>query len=203
MTDQPTPSAKPNGTAKPVQSPMGHGIPARGPTKHPRNTVVLPVMVEQLARMVESGSTVKEAADKLKIGYSTAQWYLRERRRGAKKTADKTKGKVSKGFRLSPEQIKIINRLLPKMPQITAHEIAKQAKCHISSVYHYRRMAANDEDRPLPTGDAGEGITAALYAEMRDFNRKAWNNCWDSRVELTDAEISAVKTWRRMNAGSS
>lgn len=201
MADQTPSSAKAatNGAAKPVQSPLGRGIPStRGPTKHPRNMAVLPATIDRLVQLVKSGATIKEAADTVKVGYSTAQWYLRERRRGGKGIKVKKKGKaVPKVFRLSPEQIKIINRLLPKMPQIRAEQIAKQAKCHISSVYHYRKLMLNGEDAP----EGGEGITTALYADMREFNRKAWKNCWASQVELTDAEIDGIKTWRRMNAG--
>lgn len=208
MADQTSPlPAKPihatNGAAKPT--PQGRvkpvALPKRGPTKHPRNTAISPDVIKRLQQLVKGGDTIKTAAEALKIGYSTAQWYLRSLRGRSEAAAPKKKAKrtkTPKGYRLSPKQVEVIQRLLPRMPDISAAEIAKEAGCHLSSVYQYRRQMLNESGG---VADAPEQpMTTALYADLRDINRRIWNDCWDKRVELSDGEIRAIILWRRTNS---
>ena len=199
MTETPAASVKPvtNGVAKPQPTPPTLAIKHRAPSKYPRNDAVSPDKWQRLERLVKGGATVKHAAETVKIGYSTAQGYLGNLRKGGKKTPKAAA--VSKGFRLSPQQIKIINALLPKMPELRAADIARQAKCHLSSVYHYRRMMLN-EGGPVRVADTSAGIAPMIYVDMEATNKRIWKDCWEKRVELTDGEIRAVMTWRSMNA---
>lgn len=153
--------------------------------------------IRRLGELVAGGATVKAAAQQLGIGYSTAQRYERGLRKQAGKTPKATRAK--QGFRLAPAQIRRIEKLI--RANVPAAEIAKRAKCHLSSVYHYRRQFENAVAQATPD-TSHEGIPAMAYVELRQANKHLWNAVWDERREPTDSELRFSMAYRRMNSVS-
>lgn len=206
MAEQtPAPAAKPttNGAKPPGHTEVARAkISAAQKAAHKKNphrntTPLSPEKQKRLRDLVKAGSTLKDAAAKEKVGYSTAQRYLR----GLPKLPPKTvKGKKGvKGRRLSGQQIALIQKRIPQMgPDLRAEDIAKEADCHIASVYHYRKQMQGPT-AAASAGIAGEGIPLPLYSALKAFNKRAWEDCWKERVELSTADLRLILEWRDMN----
>lgn len=164
-----------------------------------RNTSPLsPEKQKRLRDRVKAGATVKEAAAKEKVGYSTAQRYLRAVPKVPSKTV---KGKKTKGGLLSLQQMKLIRKRIPQMgPDLRAADIAKEAGCHISSVYYYRKqMLGQTAEGPARADVAAEGISLPIYSALKAFNKRSWEDCWKKQVELSTADIRLILEWRQSN----
>jgi transposase len=188
---------------------------AHARAKQLRSTSPVPEeKVKRLRELIRGGSSVKDAAQLVGIGYSTAQRYAK-----APKTAQKTAPKATPkppaapprrsggpkhGFRLDPAQIKMIQKLLPRMPELSAREIAKRAKCHLSSVYHYRRQVENGDGASpratvVATANQASGLSAEDRAAFRDAYKTTLEEMWSKRMEPTNGELKWIRAWRQLN----
>lgn len=219
MVDQTSASA-----VKPATSANGAGIKwqqtvegraklseaqVRAHKEHPRSTT--PASEETLKRLgdlVKGGATVKDAAALVKMGYSTAQRYLRAvpKKAGGPKSATKstkTKKTSTRGVRLSPEQIKGLSKLVPKMgPNLLAKDIAQRLKCHVSSVYTYRSKLLNGvtpgRRRQVTEESAQQGLSIAHMADLKEAYEKIWEDVHKNQVEPTNGELYVTRVYRRM-----
>lgn len=171
-----------------------------------RNTTPLsPEKKQRLYNLVKDGSTVRDAAQLMGIGYSTAQRYVRDAKSNSKKKASNAGNaqttKPKKGFRLRPEQIKILTKLVPKMgPDLLATEIAARAKCHVSSVYTYRSRLVNGASPSNAAPQATDsGLSMIDYVEFKETYKSMWEEIWNKRAEPTNAEVRVTRLWRRLN----
>lgn len=171
-------------------------------------TPVSPETQKRLQDLIKGGATVKAAAQLLGMGYSTAQRYARAKT-GAKNGTPATASKKASspaasgtGVRLRPAQLRMLAKLVPKIgPTLTAQEVAKRAKCHLSSVYAYRRKMLNEATTPPPAhpGTASQSALSAIdYADLKDAYKTIWNECWAKQTEPTDGEIRFTRVWRRI-----
>lgn len=193
-----------NGAAgKPLwqQTPQGRAeLSALAKKRKPHSTRAVPeAKIRRLGELVSGGATVKAAASRVGMGYSTAQRYERElRKRGT--IAVKPARRASRGFRLEASQIKLIDKLLKADPPVLVSDIAKRAKCHVSSVYVRRkRMVAEPDEALSPQVDVSAGIPARSYRDFKHANDTTWMDVRKEEREPTDGEMLWTMAWRRMN----
>jgi DNA invertase Pin-like site-specific DNA recombinase len=164
----------------------------------PFNTKRIPeAKLRRLNELTAGGATVKVAAAKTGIGYSTAQRYLR------KDPPSKLPVKAKDGYhRLEPKQIKRIIKGVRAGEH--AEDTARAADCHVSSVYTYRRKMQNESNEtavvPVTVEPSSQGIPARDYQEFSHANDHTWKSVWDERREPTDGEVFFTMAWRRAKA---
>ncbi len=172
-----------------------------------RNTTPVPDgKISRLKELVHGGATVKEAAQLIGMGYSTAQRYMSASKKSgaARKKSSGVQAKKAKGRRgpLSPRQMKLLNRLLPKLgSELKAHEIAKRVGCHLTSVYaHQKKMLAAPSAAPTAVGVSSQqsALSASDYSDLKAVYSKIWRESHTNHSEPSDAELDFTKIWRRI-----
>ncbi len=155
----------------------------------PHSTRRVPeAVIAKMGKLADQGVAPLQIAKQLGVGFSTTQRYLREIR------PKRAKKQVS---RLTPAQHKLIETLLGADSPMRVEEIARRAKCHVSSVYtHRERMKKATEV------DTSAGIPARSYRDLKHANDKTWENVRNEEREPTDGEMLWTLAWRGMNRPS-
>lgn len=168
---------------------------------HARNTSpITPARIKRLQALIQRGATVKEAAEVVGIGYSTAQRHLTL---SNKKTPTKAKSvRSSRRAPLTTEQMSMLRRLIPKMPEISADEIARRAKVHFSTVYSYRRAMLGNR-KPAEGSKAQalttHGLASDIYADFREAYKLVWRDHQRTGEEPHNAELYFARAWRKLH----